>query len=254
MTETLSTSRVARCVMYLGLSFFVALLIEEGKLTLIVHPRMTPWIIVAAFLFLVLAISEFYRLFKRLRRSDPFSFYYPFLFVIAITFLFVQSTTLNARQSQSIPEKKAFQAAVLAQHSNARNKAESMPLPEWITMNDDMYWSIYNRLYDDPTAVRGKRITVQGYVYHNKAFSPQKALIGRNLMWCCSADMTVIGYLVEGPAVAQFKENTWVEVTGTLESIKFDVSGDGKATLIPLIKTDSIKQVEKAFSSTIFPY
>jgi putative membrane protein len=254
MMKGISPSRLARTITFLILSFFIVWLIDTGKLNHIVHPRMTPWIMIAGLLFLVLAASELLRLTKGLRKPDPFSYFYPYIFILAIAYLFVQATTLKPSQFQASPEETAFKAAVISQRSSVIDKTETMPFTAWISMNDDTYWPIYNRLYDNPAAVLGKRITVQGFVYHDKALPPKIVLIGRNLMWCCSADMSVIGFLVEEPRSPEFKDDTWVEVTGSLDTIRIDVSGNGEAVPVPLIKAVTIKQIAKSVSSTIFPY
>jgi uncharacterized membrane protein YcgQ (UPF0703/DUF1980 family) len=81
------------------------------------------------------------------------------------------------------------------------------------------------------------------------------ALIARNLMWCCSADMSEIGLVAKGPDLERLKNSTWVEASGRLSTISYDFSGSGKKSEIPLLVLDSLKPVDKgATSDVIFPF
>ena len=129
------------------------------------------------------------------------------------------------------------------------------PLPD-IAFDDDRYWTLYNRLYDDPAAADGPSGRHPGLLAPGERFSPDTALIGRNLMWCCSADMAQIGLVARGPRWSMdLKESEWVEASGRLATTEFDMNGRGKKTLIPLIVLDSLKPVDKgATSGIIFPF
>jgi len=250
----ISLTRALRALTFMSISFFFVWLINTDKLNHIVHPRMNPWIIAAGLLLLVLGFSETLHLSSHPHRADPVSHFYPFVFVFTIAYIFVQATTLEPGRFQSGPESLALQSSAIAQRGEIADKATRDPLPSWIVTNEDSYWPLYNRLYDKPEAAVGKRITVQGFVYRKKGFPAGSALIGRNLMWCCSADMAVIGYLTASPAFAQIQDSSWVEVTGRLKSIRFDPDGSGKATDVPFIEAESVRPVERSASTTIFPY
>ena len=254
MMPEISLSRALRAITYMSISFFFVWLINTGKLNHIVHPRMNPWIIAAGLLFLVMAFSETLHLSVRPHRDDPPSHFYPFAFVLIVAYIFVQAASLHPGSFQPAGESLDIQSAAIAQRGRIADAATLGPLPSWIQPTDDSYWPLYNRLYDHPEAAIGKRITVQGFVYKKKGFPPGSALIGRNLMWCCSADMAVIGYLAHSPTLGLISDSSWVEVTGTLRSILFDPDGSGKASDLPFIEVESIKPVERSASTTIFPY
>ena len=107
------------------------------------------------------------------------------------------------------------------------------PLPATIVFDDDRYWTLYNRLYDDPAAAVGHRVVIQGFLRRATQFPPSTALIGRNLMWCCSADMAEIGLIVNDSAVDGIKESQWVEASGHLDKTEFDMNGPGRRSSSP---------------------
>lgn len=251
----ISASRVARSAIFLALSFFISWLAENGKLSKIVHPRMNPWIQGAGILFLALAFVQMLRISKRPRRADPASFFIPIAYVLAIVFIFVQSEAFSPGRFDAGNDSLAVASAVISKRDKAAAKASMGPLPTVIAFDDDRYWTLYNRLYDDPSAAQGHRVVIQGYLRRASGFPPKTALIGRNLMWCCSADMAQIGLIAQDPAVDGLKDSEWVEAAGRLSTTEFDMNGLGKKTLVPIIVLDSLRPVDKGETSgVIFPF
>jgi putative membrane protein len=251
----ISASRVARSAIFLVLSFFISWLAENGKLAKLVHPRMNPWIQGAGILFLLLAFAQMLRISKRPRRPDPVSFFIPIAYVLAIVFIFVQSATFSPGRFDSGNDSLAVENAVISKRDKAATKASMGPLPSVIAFDDDRYWTLYNRLYDDPAAAQGHRVVIQGFLVKGTDFPPGTALIARNLMWCCSADMAEIGLIARDPAVDKIKNSAWVEASGRLSTTDFDMNGLGKKTLVPLVVLDSLKPVDKGETSgVIFPF
>jgi len=203
----------------------------------------------------VLAFAQMLSLSKKPRHSDPVSFFIPIAYVLAITFIFVQSNSFSPSRFDEGDDSVAVENAILAKRDRIATRASAGALPSLITFDDDKYWPLYNRLYEDPTAAAGHRVVVQGFFHRAVGYPAETALIGRNLMWCCSADMSGIGLVARGREVAGFKESDWVEASGRLSTIEFDMNGDGKKSTVPLIVIDSLKHVDKgATSSIIFPF
>lgn len=254
-TREISGSRLARSLTFLTISFFISWLAGNGKLAKIVHPRMNLWIEGAGVLFLVLAFAQMLLLSKKPRHSDPLSFFIPIAYVLAITFIFVQSNTFSTSRFDQGDDSVAVENAIFSKRDKIAAQASKGALPSTIVFDDDKYWTLYNRLYDDPSAAAGHRIVIQGFFHRSSGYPADTGLIGRNLMWCCSADMSGIGLVAQGQGVAGFKESDWVEASGRLSTIEFDMNGGGKKTTIPLILIDSLKPVDKgATSNIIFPF
>jgi putative membrane protein len=249
-----SPSRIARAVTYLGFSFMITWLVGSGRITRIVHPRMIPWMVGAGLLAIVLAAFEVARARRDCGRGDPVSFFYPFAFVLAISALFVQGNSLSPGRVQSSPDTAAFQSAVLRARDEAMDRASTAPLRATIVPDDDTYWAFYNRLYDAPDEAAGHRLVVRGFVFRDKGFPEATILVARNLMWCCSADLAIIGYVARSPTAVAIPDGTWVEVQGRLSAGLFDIEGKGTAKRIPIMEIESIRQVEQEDSPTIFPY
>ena len=251
----ISPSRVSRIVTLLAYSFFVSWLAQEGKLSSIAHPRMHPWIELSGALCLLLAFFQLFRIGRGTGRTDPPNYFVCFAFVIAMTFVFVDSGSFAPGRFSTGDDSLAVESALIARRNDAARAASIAPLPGTITFNDDRYWTLYNRLYDSPDKAAGHRIVVQGFFDEPPGGQGQLGIVGRNMMWCCSADMAVIGFLVRGKDLSGFRKPEWVEASGTLAEAAFDMNGEGKKNIVPIIELDSIKRVDKgATSAVIFPY
>ena len=246
-----SASRLARVVALLAYSLFVSWLAQGGKLSLIVHPRMNAWIELSGLLCLALAFVQIFKVYDRPRRPDPAGFFVPLAFTIAMTFVFVDSGALAAGPFSEGDASLAAESALIAKRDSGAAAAETGALPRTIVFDDDRYWPLYNRLYDSPYQAAGRKIVVQGFLSRPPTRDGDLAIVARNLMWCCSADMAEIGFLVRGEGLRRLKDSDWVEASGTLSVIDYDIAGDGKPKTIPVIDLDRISPVEKGSSSKI---
>jgi uncharacterized repeat protein (TIGR03943 family) len=254
-SRDISASRIARSLTFLVMSFFISWLAQSGKLSKLVHPRMNLWIEGAGVLFLVLGFVQTLRLAERPKRPDPASFFVPIAFILAIVLIFVQSNSFSPGPFDAGDDSLAAAESTIAKRDKAAAKASMGPLPQLLAFDEDRYWALYNRLYDDPAAALGHRVEIRGFLSRAKGFPSETALVGRNLMWCCSADMSTVGLLAQGSALGGLPDSTWVEATGRLSTIEFDVDRSGKESLLPLLVLDSVKPADKGSASgVIFPF
>jgi uncharacterized repeat protein (TIGR03943 family) len=243
-----------RAALFGFLSGLLAWLLLSGKIDLIAHPRMRPWVALAAICFLALAAFQFIRPRAGQKSGERLSHFYPLIFAAAIVLIFTASGGFaSAASIPSSPEEQSF-ASTLRKRDEAVERASQKPLPPEIVFDDDAaYWALYNRIYDEPAAAAGKSVVVQGFVYRGADFPPGSFLVSRNLMWCCSADMATIGFLVEASAKNLPPDNAWVEVRGRFRLDKQNIEGRGPQSM-PCIGAESVREVPRAYSSTIFPY
>jgi uncharacterized repeat protein (TIGR03943 family) len=214
---------------------------------------MHPWIIASGLLSLALSATEMLRLGVRPRSPDSASFYCPMIAAIAIVYLYAQAGSPPPAQASLNPEVAAFQDSI-RKRDEAFEEAQKGPLPRRIVFDDDHYWPLYNRLYDDPAAAAGKEVAIEGFVHRQAGLPAGTIIVARNLMWCCSADMNVIGLAASGLDTGALPEGAWVEASGTLACSKLQMAGEATPSLVPAIVLRSIRQVERRQSTTIFPY
>jgi uncharacterized repeat protein (TIGR03943 family) len=251
-----SASRIARAATLLAYSFFVSWLLQNGKISQIVHPRMSPWIELSGLLCLGLAFFQALRLDRPPRHADPPNFFVPIAFVIAMALVYVQAGPKAAGRFSGGDDSLVLESAIVSKRDRAAADASKAPLPRTLVFDDDRFYSLYNRVYDSPGEARGRRIVLRGFVDRpGGTKSDNVVLVARNLMWCCSADMAEIGFLARGPGVAGLKDGDWVQAMGTLDLIDWDMDGDGKPETVPFIEAEPIEKVDKGSTlSVVFPY
>jgi uncharacterized repeat protein (TIGR03943 family) len=254
--KNISPSRVARILTLLVYSFFVSWLLQHGKLSQIVHPRMNPWIELSGLLCLALAFTQIFTIDHAPRHADPANFYIPIIFVIAMAFVYVQSGISVAGSVSSGDQSLALESAIFAKRDKVMADVSKGPLPENLVFDDDRYYTLYNRVYDAPAEAKGHKIVLRGFVDKPNGTATENALmIARNMMWCCSADMAEIGFLARGAGLTGFRKGDWVEARGTLNTIDWDMNGDGKQETVPFVEVERIEKVDKgSTSSVIFPF
>ena len=237
----LSLERVIRAVLYFILGSASLGLVASGKIAIFLHPRMSPWILVAGVVFLALCWVEVRKGRLPPRSPLPILSYYSLLLVIVVVAQFPHIGSVTAGRFD-LPSKRGH-----VEYTAPTVEAAALK------PSDDEYWQVYNALYDTPGYYAGREITLAGFVYREKHFPDHVALVGRNLMWCCSADMGVIGFLATGGNIDILPAGTWVEITGILDVMSFDVANDGKVRPVPLIKLKTNRILRDHPSQNIFP-
>ncbi|WP_082235059.1 TIGR03943 family putative permease subunit [Halobacillus massiliensis] len=111
---------------------------------------------------------------------------------------------------------------------------------ESLVLNEDTYIGGISILEDNADQYVGKEITMNGFVFREDSFPEDQIVIGRFGISCCVADGGIYGLLVQGGGqeYSRFKNDTWVEVTGTLKKVKHN------NWELPMIEPASIKKIE----------
>lgn len=114
-----------------------------------------------------------------------------------------------------------------------------------ITIGDEDYYTWMILLGTNGENYQGYTITMKGFLFLDMEDRKENqfALV-RLSMWCCAADMTPIGLLVDYEGSLPFKENDWITVTGTIKVT------DG----YPVIKAEKIEAAQKPEEEYVYPY
>ena len=86
-----------------------------------------------------------------------------------------------------------------------------------ITIADETYYDWIMEISMNYQKYIGYTVRMEGFVYRGEDMLSQAdfALV-RLSMWCCSADLTPLGFLIQSEKEAAFTNDAWVTVTGTL--------------------------------------
>lgn len=115
-----------------------------------------------------------------------------------------------------------------------------------ITVDDKNFISWMSELNNNPDNYNGMKIEYVGYVYKSSDFKSNQFVAGRDMMWCCAADIQLAGCLCQYDKTSELKANSWVKVDGTLSTTTWQ----GAAT--PLIEITSITPAQKPADDYVY--
>lgn len=112
-----------------------------------------------------------------------------------------------------------------------------------ITPND--YTNILKAVHENLDSYLEKQIKFSGYVYRVIDFKENQFVLARDMI--IDSQSYVVGFLAEYDNIKDFKNNTWVELTGTISK------GNYHNRTIPIIKVTSLEKIEKPADEFVLP-
>ncbi|TYA09926.1 TIGR03943 family protein [Paenibacillus faecis] len=85
-----------------------------------------------------------------------------------------------------------------------------------IEVKPEIYMEILSSIITFADPFMGREIEITGFVYREPDLAANQFVIGRIAVQCCTADASPYGVLAESEKAAEFKNDTWVKVKGTL--------------------------------------
>ncbi len=134
--------------------------------------------------------------------------------------------------------------------------AEEATVPETGTIEIETgnYYDLYNQIYDDMHALQGRMVSVAGFVHREATFSDGEFLVGRMLMWCCTADAALLGFMTRTTDRASPENDAWITVTGTVEPRSFENPHTGETYEVPYLIAESVEATERPDFEYVFPF
>lgn len=115
-----------------------------------------------------------------------------------------------------------------------------------ITIADEDYYTWMVELGTYPQKYEGYTVIAKGFVYRDsEVLKNCNFALVRLSMWCCSADLMPLGFMIDYGGQIDFKDNDWVVVTGTL-----GLGADGSIHL----KASNLKAGTKPKEEYVYPF
>lgn len=100
------------------------------------------------------------------------------------------------------------------------------------------YTNVLKAVHENIDSYVGKKISFTGYVYRVLDLQDNQFVLARDMIVNSNSQTVVVGFLCEYDNAKDFKDNSWVQITG--EILKGDYHGD-----MPIIKVIDINPVDK---------
>ncbi|ADK16816.1 MULTISPECIES: TIGR03943 family protein [Clostridium] len=235
------------CILLLAISFYFYKLVSSKKINMFITPNMSKYVTFASIALLVLGIFQIPKIIST--PNDKPKFGYLIFGIPIIIGILVNPGGLN----QQIADTKGMNVTQNSTQANTKalRKNSSMTKNTEIVMTEKNFFAFLNGISDDPNKFRNCKITLTGFVYKNDNIKANQFVIARLLMVCCAADTQTVGFLCNYNG-QNLDKNTWVQVTGILDTTNYIDNNSKQVSLIPLIKIQSIKKVDPPTSKYIY--
>ena len=254
MREQLRKISIDELLWGLVLASYVGLfgyLLFSDRLRELMHPRMTVFVLIGFVILLFFAGFQLAGAFsvRATKRQRPAIALFLLPFISVPFFLTSSVTTLAAADKLAIS-----QVATAAPHTPSAAAAALIPAAGTIVLNETNYYAVYNAIYDNPQKYAGRRVTVSGFAYRDAPnLGTGEFVTARELMWCCAADASIIGFITRMPPGTLPLRDDWVSVSGTLSVTSFRGPNTDSTSSVPLLTVDLLQHMESPDFSYVYP-
>ena len=133
--------------------------------------------------------------------------------------------------------------------SGANNVSENsacLPQNNVYTISPGNYTNVLKSVHENIDNYIGMKIKLTGYVYRVIDITENQFIVARDMIISSDYKSVVVGFLCEYENAKDFKDTSWVELTG--EITKGNYHGD-----MPIIKVTDIKNLNKPNDEYVYP-
>jgi putative membrane protein len=191
-------------LLVLALLFAVPLL--AGGMGRFLHPRMIPWSVAGGVLLILLAAGTIAAgaggHVRRFRLTPAL----PILMLpLAFSGVFIASEGVPGRPGSLEPSVMGVSESIFT---------GLIPPDGIIEMTEEGYWLQYLDLTENYPLYKGREIRLTGFVYRDEGMDPRQLFVMRQVIFCCAADLSMVGFVLEADNLSQYPDGTWLTVTG----------------------------------------
>jgi len=233
-------------IMYLIIIFYM---IDSKKIYTLFHPRIFIFIIMEVSFLVLLIFLQFQHVFtfkteRNLNKSVV-------IFFIPVLFFFAVVNNDRNDMAELINRNNRFIPPGRVNETEKHNEQEA--IPDSLVLDEYNYYHEYNKIYDNIQKYTGIKIKTDGYIYRENSFTETMFVIANDLMWCCAADMAVIGFYCEHENALDLETGKWYEITGTLGKRLYKNPAAEKDTEYPVIRVTSYREIPTPDFRIIYP-
>ena len=130
--------------------------------------------------------------------------------------------------------------------SKSSNDSSCLPQNKVSKITANNYTNILKAVHENIDDYVGLEINFTGYVYRLIDFTDNQFVIARDMVISSDRQTVVVGFLCDCENSKDFKDNSWVEITGKIT--KGDYHGD-----MPIVKVTKIQPVNKPNEELVYP-
>ncbi len=266
--KSLDISQVLDIFIIYGFALFFGKILSNGDVYLYVHPRIIPYLKYASYYLLLILPFMFRGLMKRKPAKIDFSRYA----IVGVTLLLafaVPAATINASNagnrssfSSSLPTTQGNTSLSGTSNPSASSAGGDSTSESWsyvgkpetekvssdeLIIDSENFLTAIDDICVNLNSYVGKKVQIYGFVYREAGMQPGEYVVGRYLMSCCTADLSIAGLLCYSQDGDSLRSDDWISIEGTVEE------GDYDGSTLPRVRVTGIKSIPKPADEYVYP-
>lgn len=115
------------------------------------------------------------------------------------------------------------------------------------TLTNQNYSSILQMVHEDVDSYVGQKIKFSGFVYRVSDLTQEQFVLGRNMIISSDFQTVVVGFLCHFKQAMSFRDNTWIELEGTI------TKGSYHGSDMPILEVTTMKEIQKPNDEYVYP-
>lgn len=253
-----------KILILIGFSAFFFYLILSRNVSLYVHPRNTPYLLLAGVAMFTIAIFLVLELSSQKNTKSPLPllfFMVPLILAFFVpaqpfdtlsggyTALSLTTRANNSSQDFSFGSNNAPSQEATKEDLEVLNRSYFLELEDGkISMNDTNFARWLMEIYSNLDLYDQTPIELTGFVFIDDTLSSDEFVLSRMMMVCCVADLEMVGLLTKYEDTKSLESDSWLRVTGTLSKTKYQDS------YIPKVIVNDISPIVPPRNQYVYPF
>ncbi|GKU80767.1 TIGR03943 family putative permease subunit [Niallia sp. NCCP-28] len=235
-------------IILISFSLLLFKLFVKNMITMLVAPKLVPFLLISM---IVMFVLGFFRLLNsNLKGADcdcdvcdqntsMIKQLFPYLLFFSPLFFFFTI------EDFSINKDLLSTNGYISETANDDVRNSDIKMKDEIIVEDTNFFSVMDLLNNQLDVAVGRKIVMNGYIYREKGFKDNEAVLARKVMTHCVADLSTYGYMLNGD-LSKLKTGDWYTITATIH--KKEVDG----TVMPVLKVKQVEKSEKPLEEYIY--
>lgn len=129
---------------------------------------------------------------------------------------------------------------------NNPNNSSCLPQNKVNIISTSNYTNVLKAVHENIDDYVGVQINFTGYIYRVLDLKENQFVLARDMIVSSDFQSVIVGFLCEYENAREFKDNTWIEITG--EIYKGSYHGD-----MPIVRITKINEVTKPNDEYVYP-
>lgn len=274
--KKLNLESLIKILILLGFSLFYLRIIVNNEIIKYVHPRIVPFAVFGMIAMFIIALFLSGDLFHNKKKRIKFKNYVIFIIPLIVIFL-MKSTNANSTiktsdintNSDILSNVNSSNNTSFNQGNNVTSDNSTFSLYEGKTESDGLgkvekkqldvkdnvievnaknFVFSLDEIIENVDKYDGKEIEISGFVYKDKNLKENEYIIGRFMMFCCAADMQIVGIRCNSNNLESYSSDTWIKLKGKIKKDTF------KDNVDPIIIVEKIEKDPNPDTSYVYPF